>query len=397
MSNRLAVQQWKAHSNHRGNPSTSNRLRIALGAGLLLGFLPAVYALSSYLTTFVNTYPATQPTPLNSCVLCHINPAGGGTRNAYGEAFRTAGHSFSTIESLDSDGDGYTNIQEISAGTFPGDSTSHPGSTTDITPPTITSFVIATTSSSLTVPITKLTASDNMGVTGYLVTESSTKPAASASGWSATPITSYTFAAAGTKALYAWAKDAAANVSNGVRAGVVITLPSGPDTTPPTVSGFSLPANSTTLTVTILSLTATDNIGVTGYLLTTSSTSPSVTTAAWSTSAPTNYTFNSAGTKTLYAWAKDAAGNLSAGKSASTSITLPVTSSIKSINSTSQNRVTAPQVPVSEQSRTQLQAIKWWLRMISGCTARMWTSVSQAFSLHLMCCMPRLSAKAITL
>ncbi|HVM66152.1 MAG TPA: glycoside hydrolase family 16 protein, partial [Acidimicrobiales bacterium] len=42
--------------------------------------------------------------------------------------------------------------------------------------------------------------------------------------WSASPPTSYTFPAAGTQTLYAWAKDAAGNVSASVSASVVITL-----------------------------------------------------------------------------------------------------------------------------------------------------------------------------
>ncbi len=37
----------------------------------------------------------------------------------------------------------------------------------------------------------------------------------------------------------------------------------------------------------------------------------------WSANSPASYTFSSPGIKTLYAWAKDAAGNVSAAKSAS--------------------------------------------------------------------------------
>jgi Domain of unknown function (DUF4082) len=49
---------------------------------------------------------------------------------------------------------------------------------------------------------------------------------------------------------------------------------------------------------------------------------PSATASGWLGSAPLSYTFTSAGNKTLYAWAKDAAGNVSASRSASTVITL---------------------------------------------------------------------------
>ena len=62
-----------------------------------------------------------------------------------------------------------------------------------------------------------------MGVNGYLLTESSTTPSATASGWSATAPGSYTFATAGSKTLYAWARDAAGNVSASRNAAVVVT------------------------------------------------------------------------------------------------------------------------------------------------------------------------------
>ncbi|MBT0895795.1 hypothetical protein KI811_18505, partial [Geobacter hydrogenophilus] len=66
---------------------------------------------------------------------------------------------------------------------------------------------------------------------------------------------------------YAWAKDAAGNVSLAKSASVTVTLP---DTTVPVVSAFTLPATATSLTVAVSSFTATDNVGVTGYLITTS-------------------------------------------------------------------------------------------------------------------------------
>ncbi len=194
--------------------------------------------------------------------------------------------------------------------------------TIDTTAPTVTGFTIPATATSLTVLITSLTATDNIGVTGYLVNESATAPAASAAGWSATAPTSHTFTTAGTKTLYAWAKDAAGNVSTSRTASTTITLP---DTTPPLVTVFTIPATATSLTVSITSLTATDNVGVTGYLVNESATAPAASAAGWSATAPTSHTFTTAGTKTLYAWAKDAAGNVSTSRTASTTITLPDT------------------------------------------------------------------------
>jgi len=194
------------------------------------------------------------------------------------------------------------------------------GGVGDTTPPTVTAFAIPATSTSLIVPITSFTATDNVGVTGYLVTESSVTPSASASGWSVTAPTSYTFTTAGSKTLYAWARDAASNVSASRSASLTITLA---DTTAPTVTSFVIPATSTLLTVPITSFIATDNVGVTGYLVTESSVTPSTSASGWSATAPTSYTFTTAGSKTLYAWAKDAASNVSASRSASVTITIP--------------------------------------------------------------------------
>jgi hypothetical protein len=190
----------------------------------------------------------------------------------------------------------------------------------DVTKPVVTAFSIPSTSTSLLVPVTSFTASDNKGVSGYLITESSTAPLAGNAGWVSSAPTSYSFATEGTKTLYSWAKDEAGNVSASMSAQVVITLP---DVTKPVVTAFSIPSTSTSLLVSVTSFTASDNKAVTGYLLTETSTTPLAGNAGWTTSAPTSYSFATEGTKTLYAWAKDAAGNVSASMSAQVVITLP--------------------------------------------------------------------------
>jgi hypothetical protein len=94
------------------------------------------------------------------------------------------------------------------------------------------------------------------------------------------------------------------------------------DTTPPVVTSFSIPSTSTSLTVPISTFIATDNVGVTGYMLTTTSKKPSSSSHMWRPTPPTSYTFGTTGTKTLYAWAIDAARNVSAGKNATVTISL---------------------------------------------------------------------------
>lgn len=128
----------------------------------------------------------------------------------------------------------------------------------DSTPPVVT-FTLPppSTASSLTVFFT-ITATDNVRVTGYLITESPTTPLASAAGWTETAPTSYTFAAAGSKILYAWARDAASNVSAGIRRDVTIALPIV-DTTAPLVTSFTAAANQSLVTA---DYTVTDNFAL---------------------------------------------------------------------------------------------------------------------------------------
>jgi len=84
----------------------------------------------------------------------------------------------------------------------------------DTTAPAVDSFTVTTPTTSLDVEITAFTASDAVGVTGYLITESSTPPASNDAGWEGTAPTTYAADAEGTITLYPWAKDAAGNVSS---------------------------------------------------------------------------------------------------------------------------------------------------------------------------------------
>jgi PGF-CTERM protein len=91
---------------------------------MLLGS-PIVSARPAYLDAFNQQYD-TEGTKLDACITCHINPSGGGTRNPYGIAYAASGRDFASIEGLDSDGDGFTNLEEINALTFPGDPVDYP-------------------------------------------------------------------------------------------------------------------------------------------------------------------------------------------------------------------------------------------------------------------------------
>jgi glucose/arabinose dehydrogenase len=113
------------------------------------------------------------------------------------------------------------------------------------------------------------------------------------------------------------ALDNAGNTSTGATAS---TTPSAADTTAPTgnltINGNAANTNTTAVT---LNLSSSDALAVTGYYLSTSSTPPLAGAAGWvAVPATTSFTSNVSytlpggdGTKTVYAWYKDAAGNVS--------------------------------------------------------------------------------------
>ncbi|MBN2772842.1 MAG: T9SS type A sorting domain-containing protein, partial [Prolixibacteraceae bacterium] len=195
--------------------------------------------------------------------------------------------------------------------------------------PTIASFAVPATSSSLVVPINRFIVTDNLSVTGYLITESTTIPQVMDLRWSATPPNSYTFSTEGTKTLYAWIKDAAGNVSDPYSSKVVIALS---DTVNPIITSFSIPSISASRAISIISFTATDNDKVTGYQLTETATPPFAGESAWNTyAAPASYVFSTSGIKTLYAWVKDAAGNISDPVSRTVKVILPALTVVENI------------------------------------------------------------------
>ena len=70
---------------------------------------------------------------LGNCETCHITSNGSGY-NSYGSDWRASGSNaaaFAAIEDLDSDGDGFSNIDEILVDTFPGDASSKPAPVND--------------------------------------------------------------------------------------------------------------------------------------------------------------------------------------------------------------------------------------------------------------------------
>ena len=194
----------------------------------------------------------------------------------------------------------------------------------DVTSPASTSLSIdtgniATNSQNVTL---SLTASDAIGVTGHYSSESATTPDLSDSRWtSVSSATAYSGTAnftmssgEGTKTVYAWFRDFAGNISVANNDTIIL------DQTAPTGSvSINGGASSTTSSSVTLTLTATDGIGVTGYYVSNSSSTPTISTSGWtSISSTTSFSgsasltlSSSCGTSYAYVWFRDTAGNVS--------------------------------------------------------------------------------------
>jgi len=143
------------------NPYFKWGMKTVLKAILLTGVLVigvAAYTLthttgasanSNDLSNARSKYPSISGTRLDSCSLCHTSSIP--SLNPFGSAYLANGRSttaFGPIEALDSDGDGFTNLQEIMALTFPGDASDAPVANT----PTATAFQPGPTATATQVP-----------------------------------------------------------------------------------------------------------------------------------------------------------------------------------------------------------------------------------------------------
>lgn len=102
-------------------------------------------ATPDHLNAFNQKYE-TSGSRLDGCTTCHTSTPDADHLNNYGLDFRDADHDFATIEQLDSDGDGSTNIDEINARTFPGDPDDRPAPPAPQEPAPTSSTVPPTTS-----------------------------------------------------------------------------------------------------------------------------------------------------------------------------------------------------------------------------------------------------------
>lgn len=230
------------------------------------------YAISQYLTDFRTAYPDAFGTQIDTCGICHINPAGGGARNPYGTDFADAAignHTFNaTLGGTDSDGDGFTNDEEIAALTFPGDNTSFPAAV-DNTAPTVTTVVPDNNATGVAVntlvSATFSEAIDNTTVTdtSFVVTDPTDNVVAGAIAVSAdnTTVTFTSSAMLADNTTYtATLTTAVTDLAGNPLADNVVwsftTATAAMDTTPPTVQSIS-PTDGATGVTTTTAVTAT--------------------------------------------------------------------------------------------------------------------------------------------
>lgn len=111
------------------NSKTGQRIIALTTLVTIAGAAEEAHAFRKFLNQFSEHYDANgiatqRLTDDTSCGLCHVRAGGGGRRTPYGEDFRNRaldeGLSFPAIEFVDSDADGFNNLEEIFLQAHPG-------------------------------------------------------------------------------------------------------------------------------------------------------------------------------------------------------------------------------------------------------------------------------------
>ena len=141
--------------------------------------------------------------------------------------------------------------------------------------------------------------------TGYFVSLTSTKPQQSNPGWSATPQRSITLPTGDSlRTIYGWVRDELGEVSPVATASVLA------DTVRPTAV-LVLPSATRTREVPVTA-SGTDDGGIDAWLLSAQPANPPSTDPRWTVAKPTTVTLTAGdGTRRLYLWTRDLAGNVS--------------------------------------------------------------------------------------
>ncbi|MFN8620721.1 MAG: hypothetical protein U0869_08275 [Chloroflexota bacterium] len=189
-----------------------------------------------------------------------------------------------------------------------------------VPPPTLTLTVPAATTKRAT-PVSVAGADPGgSGIAGYYLSESPTTPDPAATGWAIKP-TTFTFSAGeGTKTLYGWVKDANGSLSERVQATTHL------DVTAPTAT-LAVADLATTISVPVTVGGADAGVaasGVVAYAVVNGTAAPSAASTAWRDTPPVAVQLTTGnGTKTISAFTRDAAGNVSVAASHTLTMTLP--------------------------------------------------------------------------
>jgi len=202
----------------------------------------------------------------------------------------------------------------------------------DSTPPVPTSISInsGAESTSQTGVQIKFTGTDNIGISGYFLSESGSKPELNRIGWVSINESdnvilegiSYSLIGATdigkhSRKVYLWLRDKAGNISESINDSIDLEVSDLESPSTPSLSINNNAATTTSVNVSVL-ISGTDNHGITGYLISESSITPGVS-SEWvsinstkSLSQSVSFTLSSSeGEKKVYAWIKDDAGNIS--------------------------------------------------------------------------------------
>lgn len=126
------MTNWKPHS--QVNEPLSNKWRrglvilagLMIWMGLALLLASPMQAKPQFLDRLRAAYPNIVDSPIDDCVLCHRDGVPDGPINKFADNFFSYKADLAALEPLDSDGDGFTNLEELTALTFPGDPDSFP-------------------------------------------------------------------------------------------------------------------------------------------------------------------------------------------------------------------------------------------------------------------------------
>ena len=136
----LTMRSAWGYNTKRCMPNTQRvRVCVSLSITFLLAAVPPAWATIENLKSYKAAYPGKEPKAY-SCKVCHQGMAGkGGDLNAYGEVLSTLAapvnpkklvpEDYTAVEAEDADGDGASNLDEITAGTNPADPASAPAGT----------------------------------------------------------------------------------------------------------------------------------------------------------------------------------------------------------------------------------------------------------------------------